>query len=90
MSKYSTKEIMDRIKGMYPVRKEFMLIIKKEPVLVVEDDTRYWAILDKGVLTAPDKKINAMDVIKSGGTIYFIGGPISTEEQEGNVCKIIL
>ncbi len=80
MSKHSTEVIMNRIKAMYPVKEEFLHLIQKEPVLVTEGETRYWAILDKSVLTTPDGKINAIDVLNRNGTIYFIGGPISTEE----------
>ena len=80
MAKYSTQEIMDRIKGMGKIPLQFVELVKKEPVLVVEEDRRYWAILDKSVLTTPDGRIDAADVINRNGTIYIIGGPISTEE----------
>lgn len=81
MPKFTTKKIMDRIGGMSPIRKPFINMVKKEPVLVVEEnEKRYWAILDNGELTTPECKIKAEEIINNNGTIYVIGGPISTEE----------
>ena len=81
MRKYSDKQILERIKGMNRMPESLCHMVKCEPVLVVETDRSYWALLDNSTLTTSSEKKPAKEVYAQGGHIYIIGGPISTEEE---------